>query len=182
MSLLEHYRALARYNLWMNDRLYRVAGKLDDEERKRDRGAFFKSIHGTLNHILLADRLWMQRFTGDEERFVSKTPSGEPIVVHSLDQELYSDFLDLSRERAKTDADILAWTHRLEERALSGNLTYKTLAGAPQTHPLWWAVSHFFNHQTHHRGQVTTLLMQAQLDPGVTDLAVMLREEARPPT
>lgn len=178
MTWIDQYRALARYNLWMNDKLYALVGKLEDVERKRDRGAFFRSIHGTLNHLLLADRRWMGRFTGDEERFASRDASGKAIEITALSQELYANFDDLSRERARTDADILAWVHHIDERALSGDLTY-TRSGTVHTHPLWWAVGHFFNHQTHHRGQVTTLLTQMGIDPGVTDLIAMLWDEPR---
>lgn len=178
MAWVEQYRALARYNRWMNDKLYRLAGGLDDAERKRERGAFFKSIHGTLNHILLADRTWLSRFTGDAERFASRGAGGEFITITSLAQELYADFTDLTRERAKTDADILTWVDQLDERALSGDLTY-TRAGVVLKEPLWWATGHFFNHQTHHRGQITTLLTQMGIDPGPTDLIAMLREKPR---
>ena len=177
MSWLEQYRALARYNLWMNGRLYGLVGKLGEEERKRDRGAFFQSIHGTLNHILLGDRIWLGRFTGDRERYTSKSALGESIVVTSLGQQLYAEFPDLARERAQTDADIVAYCHQVDEPALLGALSYQRTDGVPQTGPLWWALGHFFNHQTHHRGQVTTLLMQAGVDPGVTDLVAMLRAE-----
>ncbi|WP_437681465.1 DinB family protein [Sorangium sp. So ce131] len=179
MNWIEQYRALARYNVWMNNKLYRLVGELDDAERRRDRGAFFKSIHGTLNHILLADRTWMGRFTGDADRFSSRDASGNVVEITSLGQELYADFTELSREREKTDADILAWVNQLEEGALSRDLSYLR-SGARHTYPLWFAVTHFFNHQTHHRGQVTTLLTQLGIDPGVTDLLVLLREEPRP--
>ncbi|WP_437512135.1 DinB family protein [Sorangium sp. So ce1099] len=182
MSWLEQYRALARYNRWMNDKVFGLVGKLDDIERKRDRGAFFKSIHGTLNHILLGDRRWMGRFTGDAERFAPRDASGRVIEITSMAQELYADFNDLARERARTDADILAWVYQIDERALLGDLTW-TAAGTvtPRSHPLWWAVGHFFNHQTHHRGQVTTLLSQMGIDPGVTDLVAMQSIEASAP-
>ncbi|KYF69197.1 DinB family protein [Sorangium cellulosum] len=178
MSWIEQYRAMARYNRWMNDKIFDVVGKLDDVERKRDRGAFFRSIHGTLNHILLADRTWMGRFTGDVARFTSRDASGKAVEITSLAQELYADFADLTRERAGTDADILAWIHKIDELALSSDLTFKMRNGAVLTYPLWGLVGHFFNHQTHHRGQVTTLLTQMGIDPGVTDLFAMLRDEA----
>ncbi|XYI00736.1 DinB family protein [Sorangium sp. So ce1128] len=182
MAWIEQYRALARYNRWMNDKLFGIVGKLDDVERKRDRGAFFKSIHGTLNHILLGDRRWMGRFTGDAERFAPRDASGSVIEITSMAQELYADFDELARERARTDADILAWVHQIDERALLGNLTYTPIGAVKaQSHPLWWAVGHFFNHQTHHRGQVTTLLTQMGIDPGVTDLVAMQAIEASAP-
>ena len=164
--------ASARYNRWMNDKLYALAATLSDEERKRNRGAFFKSIHGTLNHLLLADRVWLARFTG-------VTVPGDFIGpgIRSLDQELFADFDDLRKERALTDEEILNWVNGLTQERLAAPLVYMR-AGQKQEAPLWWAVAHVFNHQTHHRGQVTALLTQHGVDPGVTDLFAMLREEA----
>ena len=148
-DLAAQYHALARYNTWMNARLYALCATLPDEVRKEDRGAFFRSIHGTLNRIA---------YTG------------------KLDQELYADFTLLRRERATTDAAIEAWAAGLTAEHLAAPFSYRSSAGQRYDHPLWWAVTHFFNHQTHHRGQLTTLLMQLGHDPGVTDLVALLRE------
>lgn len=161
---------MARYNRWMNEKLYATAERLTDAERKQDRGAFFGSIHRTLNHLLLADRVWMARFTGAEPKDGEMAPGG----IRSLDQQLYEDFEELRRERAKTDDAIDAFVATLTEEKLAGDLRYLR-RGAVNEFPLWYAVAHLFNHQTHHRGQVTTLLMQAGQDPGVTDLVAMLR-------
>lgn len=151
--------AFAAYNRWMNERLYECCARLSDEERKRDAGAFFKSVHGTLNHLLLADRIWLGRFTG------------RPFAVKSLGQELYADFDELRRERAATDAAIAGWVSSLTEADFAGELSYTSIANPkPRRYPFWLAVAHFFNHQTHHRGQLTTLLSQRGIDPGVTDL------------
>ncbi|MET0287866.1 MAG: DinB family protein [Polyangiales bacterium] len=180
MSPLEQYRALARYNRWMNRKLYRLAFTLDDDTLKRDLGAFFGSIHGTLNHLLLTDRVWMLRFTGDRERFSSRTVAQEPIVITSLAQELYPDFETLHRERERTDEDLLEWAYALDEAALDRSVEYTTTAGETQRHALWWALGHMFNHQTNHRGQAATLLKQLGIDPGSTDLIAMLREEEIP--
>lgn len=165
--------ACSRYNRWMNERLYGVAATLSDEARKRDAGAFFKSIHGTFNHLLLTDRVWLARFTG------APLPDGfmGPGGIRSLDQALYVGFDDLRRERALTDDQLSAWVSGLTHERLAAPLVYMRL-GHEQTSPLWWAVAHLFNHQTHHRGQLTTLLTQQGCDPGVTDLVAMLREEA----
>lgn len=159
MESLIHFLTLSRYNRWMNERIYDACADLTDSERKADRGAFFHSIHGTLNHLLLADRLWLGRFTG------------QPFRVARLNEELYSDFGDLRRERRLTDEAIDAWISALSEPQLAAPLSFTCVVdAAPRSFPLWHAVLHFFNHQTHHRGQVTTLLMQAGRDPGVTDL------------
>ena len=156
---MAYAQTMSRYNRWMNERLYAHCGALPEAERKADRGAFFRSIHGTLNHILLADRIWLARFLGREFRF------------ESLGQELCAEFAELERERAHTDAEIAAWVGGLTAERLAAPLVYTSVV-SPQkrAYPLWLTVVHFFNHQTHHRGQLTTLLSQAGVDPGVTDL------------
>lgn len=174
MSWLVQYRALARYNQWMNEKLYACAATLGDDARKEDRGAFFRSIHGTFNHLLLADSIWMQRFTGDS-RHLPRDAQGEPIQIASLAQELYADFAVLRQRRAAMDTEIIAFTEALDEAALERPIRYATSRGDTCEHPLWPALSHVFNHQTHHRGQITTLLTQAGLDPGVTDFIAYMR-------
>lgn len=166
----EHARVMARYNRWMNDKLYAVTGRLTAPERKEDRGAFFGSIHRTLNHLLLADRVWLGRFTGAALEEGELGPGG----IRALDQELYADFDELRRERASTDDALDAFVATLTDETLAGALRYSR-RGAINELPLWHALAHLFNHQTHHRGQVTTLLTQAGHDPGVTDLVAMLR-------
>lgn len=165
--------ASARYNRWMNDKLYALAATLSDQARKRDCGAFFKSIHGTFNHLLLADRVWLGRFKGMTVAAEFMGPAG----IRSLDQELYVDFADLRRERVLTDDELSAWVAGVTQELLAAPLVYMR-RGEKQASPLWWAVAHLFNHQTHHRGQITALLTQQGCDPGVTDLFAMLREEA----
>lgn len=167
-------RAFARYNRWMNDKVYAAASRLTDEERKLDRGAFFGSIHRTLNHLLVGDRIWLGRLAG-VARAAGDIGAGG---IKSLDQELAADFDDLRRERALTDTAIEEWAAAATEDVLAGPLRF-IRKGAPHEVPLWWAVSQLFNHQTHHRGQVTTLLTQAGQDAGSTDLYAMLTAEAQ---
>ncbi len=156
---------MARYNAWMNERIYAASATLADEVRKRDVRAFFKSIHGTLNHILLADRVWLGRF------------HGRPFSVTSLDQELYADFAELTAERKRTDAEIKAWAASLRPEDFTRELSYIGIARpVPRAMPYALAITHLFNHQTHHRGQVTTLLSQQGVDPGATDLLVLPAE------
>jgi uncharacterized damage-inducible protein DinB len=158
----EQARLLAAYNAWMNDKLYGACASLSDEDRKRNRGAFFRSIHGTLNHLLLADSVWMGRF------------EGKPFAFRSLDQELHASFDELRARRSEMDARIDRWVNGLTEAALDAKLEF-TSAITKRTHAptLWRVVLHFFNHQTHHRGQLTTLLSQAGVDYGSTDLLFM---------
>lgn len=155
-------KLLACYNQWMNKRLYDVCSRLSDEERKQDRKTFFSSVHGTLNHLLLGDRIWLGRF------------ENTPIPVESLAQELFSDFKQLWKERALTDERIIQWADGLSDTLLNGNLIYTSNVNPMvRTQKMAVAIIHFFNHQTHHRGQLTTLLSQCGLDYGVTDLIWM---------
>lgn len=158
-EIIEHFRAMSAYNAWMNARLYDACSQLSDAERKRYRGAFFKSIHGTLNHILLGDRVWLGRF------------QGVPYSFEALSDELYADFEALRAARRAEDERISAWIAGLTNAELDRELSYVSKVNPRRRcYPLWFALSHFFNHQTHHRGQVTALLMQVDVDPGVTDL------------
>ena len=156
---LDTFRTMAQYNRWMNGRLHAVCAEIPDAERKRDRGAFFKSIHGTFNHLLLGDRLWLGRFLD------------HPFPVDSLDQELYADFDELRAQRARTDEEILDFVDSLDEEALARDFHFTTIVN-PDEHvfPFRHVLLQFFNHQTHHRGQVTTWIKQAGYEPGVTDL------------
>jgi uncharacterized damage-inducible protein DinB len=159
MEPVVYTRTMAAYNRWMNERLYQHCATLSDALRKQDRGAFFGSIHGTLNHSLVGDRVWLSRFLGREFR------------VPSLATELYADFDELRRERELSDREITDWAAGHTPESLAGTLQYVSMINPkPRELPMWVAVVHFFNHQTHHRGQLTTLLSQAGIDPGVTDL------------
>lgn len=166
--------SFARYNRWMNAKVYAAAARLNDEERKRDRGAFFGSIHGVMNHVLVADRVWLGRLAGrvPEPGFMGVDG------IKTLDQELASDFEDLRRERDLTDSAIDAWAATLTADGLANTIRF-VRRGEPRELPLWWVATQLFNHQTHHRGQMTTLLFQAGQDPGSTDIFAMLDEEAR---
>jgi uncharacterized damage-inducible protein DinB len=153
---------MARYNRWMNERLYALCAGMSDAERRRDRGAFFRSIHGTLNHLVYADLAFLSRFTGD------------PPEVPPLGVELYADFAELSGVRAALDARLEAWADGLSERWLCAPHTYTSkVDGQKRTLPSWILVVHLWNHQAHHRGQLTTLLSQQGLDVGTTDLPFM---------
>lgn len=155
----EQARDLAAYNRWMNRRLYAVCAELTDDQRRQDCGAFFKSIHGTLNHLVLTDQIWLGRF------------AGEPFPFERLDQELHSDFDELRAAREALDERIVQWAASLTDDKLNRTLRYTSAVNpAPRTYEMWLAVTHFFNHQTHHRGQLTTLLSQFGEDYGVTDL------------
>lgn len=153
---------MAEYNRWMNEKLYAACAPLADEERKRDRGAFFKSIHGSLNHILWGDRAWLARFNG-------KRYDTGPVGA-----DLYADFAELRAARAAMDREILDWAAGVTPGWLQEPMTWTSrLYGFTQTQPRWVLVTQMFNHQTHHRGQIATLLSQLGVDVGVTDLPLL---------
>ena len=156
-----YVQRMARYNRWQNENLYGAADALSDAERQRTRGAFFGSIHATLNHLLWGDRIWMSRLAG--------TPRPEGGIPQSV--SLYADWNDLKRERAVFDNVIVDWADQLEDASLAGELTWFSGAiKAEVRKPKWLLVTHMFNHQTHHRGQVHCMLTQAGSKPGDTDL------------
>jgi len=174
MDLATQYQAFARYNSWMNQNLYNLAARLSDEELKREVGAFFGSIHGTLSHLLLTDRAQLGRFIGPDKT-VSYDADRKPIAIKSLDQELYSDFETLRREREATDAMIEEWTEKISAEWLASTMRYHAMSdGGDWDVPLWVAVTHFFNHQTHHRGQAHALLTACGQETGDTDLFLVL--------
>jgi uncharacterized damage-inducible protein DinB len=145
----EHYRMFAAYNAWANRRLYDAAAALSDEDYRAERGAFFGSVHRTLNHILVGDRIWMHRFTGEGTTYTD------------LDTVPCDDLATLCAEREAEDARISGWIGGLSDEALAGTFSYRTISKpADVTQPLAPALAHFFNHQTHHRGQVHCLLTE----------------------
>lgn len=159
-----YVQRMARYNRWQNENLYGTADRLSDAERRSDRGAFFKSIHGTLSHILWADGQWMARFEKQER------PPGS--IKESV--SLWPDWADMKTKRAAMDEHILNWSRGVNDEFLGGDIAW--FSGAIKrdvTKPAWQIMVHFFNHQTHHRGQVHAMLTQAGGKPHDTDLFVM---------
>mgnify|MGYP002780982253 CR=1 FL=1 len=155
---------MARYNRWQNENLYEAAAGLTDEARRHERGAFFGSIHGTLSHLLWGDSVWMHRFSG------SPLPQGG--IKDSA--TLCADWDDLVLRRKDLDEAIVRWSVDLTPPALEGSITwYSGALGREVTRPTWALIAHFFNHQTHHRGQVHAMLTAAGAKPGDTDLMII---------
>jgi uncharacterized damage-inducible protein DinB len=160
-----YVQTMAAYNVEMNRRIYAAAGKLTDAERKEDRRLFWGSLHGTLNHLLWGDRMWMSRFAG--------SPKPEQRIKQSA--TLYDDFAELSAARVEADAVISTWAADIGQPWLDGELVWHS--GAVQREmrmPRWLLVTHMFNHQTHHRGQAHAALTWFGHDPGATDLPFIL--------
>jgi uncharacterized damage-inducible protein DinB len=162
-----YFLTLAKYNAWANQRLYDACAELSEAEYMKERPAFFRSIHGTLNHILVGDRVWIAR--------IERKP---PLKV-TLDQILYGDLVALRVARVAEDEHIIHLVSEISPRALDQPLAYANLAGERQKTVMRYVLAHFFNHQTHHRGQAHGLLSQTAVKPPPLDLIYYLRTAAR---
>jgi len=164
----DHYRMFSAYNSWANARLYDAVARLDDADYRRDLGAFFGSIHGTFNHLLAADRIWLKRFTG-----AGDAPT-------SLDAILHEDFAGLHAARTAEDERIAAFIDSLSEAQIAADVTYSPLSNPGNiTHPLGLALTHVFNHQTHHRGQCHAMLTALGGPSVPLDLVYFVRSEGK---
>ena len=158
-------RTMAAYNAEMNRRLYAAAGRISDDERRRPRGAFWSSIHGTLCHILWGDQAWMSRFDGWPK----------PAVIQKESAGMVEDFAELSRLRVEADGKISAWAARVDDAWLGEDMVwFSPSAQKEMRKPRSLAVAHFFNHQTHHRGQAHAMITAAGEKTGDTDLFLVV--------
>lgn len=153
----EYFKTFAYYNHWANERLYATCLLLTPDDYFLDRKAFFTSIHGTLNHLLVGDRIWLGRWQGVD--------SG----ITSLDQILYPDIKSLAQARKIEDQKLIQFIESLDSDLLEGSLTFKNMSGQSLTRPWKFMLGHLFNHQTHHRGQVHNMLSQAGQEPPALD-------------
>jgi uncharacterized damage-inducible protein DinB len=161
MITKQYVQEFALYNRWQNQSHYREAGRLTNDQRLADRGTFFKSIHSTLSHILWADQIWMSRFAGTPK---PRAKSNAEALT------FYASFDELHDDRMAFDQAIIDWSNTLDPSWLNGDLTwFSGIAGRELTRPRWLLVTHMFNHQTHHRGQVHALLTSFGAKPDDTD-------------
>lgn len=165
-DLRAHLRTMAGYNTWANRRLYAAAEALPDDAYRQPVGVFFGSLHGTLNHLLAADRIWMRRLTGTGD------------APDRLDAILFDRLADLRVARAGEDRRIETYVEGLTEAGLAASMAYRTTSGAAQTQPVWEVLAHLFNHQTHHRGQAHAALTRLGAAAPSLDLVIMQRERA----
>ena len=169
MTPAEHYRMFAHYNAWANSRLYETAARLSGEQYRADRGAFFKSVHGTLNHLLVTDRIWMHRFTGEGD------------APNRLDAILFETFDELRAAREAEDRRILGFVEGLDDRRIEGTIKYRRVSSPEEfEQALAPALAHWFNHQTHHRGQVHALLTGLLGQAPELDLLYFQRQAGQP--
>ncbi|WP_236012292.1 DinB family protein [Marinobacter mangrovi] len=174
MSLKQQFTLMADYNAWMNGNLYRLAAGLDDGDRSRDLGAFFGSIEGTLNHILVADLMWANRFRVHPARYRCLDELDHLPTPTTLSETLYRSFAELHQARDTMDRIIADLIEASDEQDYAVPLHYRNVKGEPLTRAFGPLLMHLFNHQTHHRGQATTLFHQLGVDVGVTDLLVRI--------
>jgi uncharacterized damage-inducible protein DinB len=161
----DHYVTFAGYNAWANRRLYDAAASLSDAEYRIDKGAFFKSMHGTLNHLLATDRIWMKRFTGEGE------------APDRLDAIVQERLADLRAAREAEDRRIVAYIGSLDEARLAGVIRYRRVSSPEEfVQKLAPALAHWFNHQTHHRGHAHMILTSLGKTAPELDLLYYQRE------
>lgn len=167
----------ASYNASMNRKLYAAAATLPQDALRADRGAFFGSVIGTLNHVVAGDTIWLRRFMGHPSGFSSlQAMAGIPAPAGLAHR--YSDDLDtLLEHRVRLDAIIEALAAEVADTDLAQPLAYRNARGDNRKN-FGALLLHLFNHQTHHRGQATTLLSQSGVDVGVTDLLEWIPEHA----
>lgn len=177
MSLARHVALMARYNQWMNTRLYAAAAALGDDRLREDRGAFFGSILATLHHIYAADVHWLRRFADDTPELSSLDPLRRMALPELVRGITYPDFDWLRHEREALDRTIVAFAEEAGDEVYDRILHYTNSAGERHAKRFGDVLAHFFNHQTHHRGQVTTLFSQYGVDVGDTDLSMIVADE-----
>lgn len=176
MSVCQQFQLLAKYNQRMNQQVYRHASQLDIATLQQEQGAFFGSIWGTLNHILVGDLIWLSRFAACSDSFTAIAGLDEIAQPRKLNQILFQDFQPLYSARQKVDKALISWFTHTSEEQLTINCQYTNTAGQTSERPLPLLISHLFNHQTHHRGQVSTLFNQLDIDIGVTDFLIDIPE------
>lgn len=177
MSRTAHIALMANYNQWMNAKLCAAASELPAVELLANRQAFFGSILGTLNHLMVADRIWLQRFACHPANYAALGPILDLAKPSGLNQQLFSDLASLTEQRQWLDKLICTWAESITEPELDQSLSYSNTQGVAANKQFFSLLMHFFNHQTHHRGQVTTLLSQAGISLGVTDLIALIPDQ-----
>ncbi|WP_250657538.1 DinB family protein [Alkalimarinus coralli] len=174
MALKQNFELMAGYNQWMNEKVYTAAASFDQIQLAEDKGAFFGSILGSLNHILVGDTIWLKRFALHPAQYSSLEAVRSFPVPAALNQILYNNFTDLRNARSELDKTIVSWSVEASESDYERDLSYSNTKGLSFTKKFGFLVHHFYNHQTHHRGQITTLLTQCGADVGVTDLVAFM--------
>ena len=173
LSIKSHLVLMAKYNSWMNNKYIDLLKNQKEELLWQNKGAFFGSILGTLTHILVADLIWLRRFGNDNSPDLLEKLSKFP-APKSLDDKIFDNFTNYCAARIELDGIITDFINNIDDEKLGQEISYKSMAGIKAQKTFGLVLSHFFNHQTHHRGQSTTLLSQKGLDIGPTDLILLV--------
>ena len=158
MTYITNFQLLANFNTWANTKIFFSCKELDDTEYEKDRKAFFSSIHGTLNHLLIVDRAYISRIEGKDHG------------LRSLDQIIFESLLQLEEARIKEDKRLVDLVNNLSKESIHKEITYKSFETGKQTHTINLILITLFNHQTHHRGQIHNMLSQAGIKPPQIDI------------
>ncbi|MGE5624264.1 MAG: DinB family protein [Bacillota bacterium] len=158
----EYFEALAGYHIWAHRRLLKALEPMGDAAYHADQGLFFRSVHRTLNHLLLVDLLWHGRLTG------------KPFAVSGLDQELVKERSRLAEEMLRAAETLRGLMAKLDDAQLERPSAYQDTEGKRREYPLCLQLAHAFNHATHHRGQVTAVITRLGHESPVLDLPVFL--------
>ncbi|MFZ6801539.1 DinB family protein [Undibacterium sp. Di24W] len=176
MSLNQHLQLMAQYNQWMNQKLYDTAASLSADALRENRGAFFGSIFSTLNHLAVADTIWIRRLSASFPAEWGLEEAKQLQQIQALDLSLFEDFVELHNYRIKLDNMLLQLSLKAQDEDLLAPIPYIDIKGNSHKKQLFGLLMHVFNHQTHHRGQITTMFSQANVDVGVTDLNALIPE------
>ena len=162
---MSHFPLMARFNQWANARLYDTVARLAEKDYRTDRKLFFGSIHRTLNHLMVVDRLWTRRI------------DGEPHGVSSLDMVLYDRFDELRKAREEEDRRLIRQVDALEHSDMRKSIRYRRIIGDAEAQTRCdHILITLFNHQTHHRGQIHAALTQSDIEPPPLDVIYFLDE------
>ncbi|WP_332878402.1 DinB family protein [Massilia sp. S19_KUP03_FR1] len=177
MSLCDQFVRMAAYNEFMNEKLYGLAAQLAPEALFADRKAYFGSLFATLNHLVVADTIWLKRFCAHPARQPALDALRATPAPTALTTAQAADLASLLALRRELDRTIVQWAAQLDDTGLAQPLVYANMKGVVSNKRYDSLILHFFNHQTHHRGQATTLLAQSGIDTGVTDLLLLVPNE-----
>ena len=177
MSERSQLMLMAKYNALMNKRMLNASEDLSKESLREDKGAFFKSVIGTLNHILIGDILWLKRFSTHPNKYASLKYLSEVKKPEKLDEIIFNDLVSFAEERSRLDNILVDWCDELKEEDLGKPFQYFNFKGEEQNKRFGDLILHVFLHQVHHRGQVTTLLSQENIYFGETDLPEIVPNE-----
>jgi len=177
MTTKSHFQLMAKYNQRMNAQLYEQASTLSDAQLSQNTGAFFGSLIGTLNHILVGDLFWLGRFRTHSDQYFSLAALEQFPRPTALNQILYADIEKFYEARVKLDAVIIEWLDETDDGDFQRNFAYQSTQGKPFNKNFGEVLSHVFNHQTHHRGQASTLLCQYGRDIGATDFILDIPDQ-----